>query len=165
MGTGKSTVGKYLAKKMGKPFLDTDSMIECREGISINKIFINYGEGYFRNLENTLIKEICNKQNVVVSTGGGTLLSEDNFQSANSCGIVFLLWAKPAIIMERLKKEADIRPLLSGANRLEKISLLLDQRKEKYNRFKYQIDTSELSVSEVASKIMDIVDMYGKEAK
>ena len=79
MGTGKSTVGMHLAKKTGKIFLDTDYLIESREGKSINEIFLTYGENHFRNLENNILKEVCTRKDVIVATGGGTLLYEENF--------------------------------------------------------------------------------------
>ncbi len=160
MGTGKSTVGKLLAKITDRSFLDTDKLIESREKMSINDIFSQYGEKYFRNLENNLMKEICLNQNTVIATGGGTLLIEDNYQLATRCGIIFLLQAKPEIILNRLKDEPDTRPLLSGVNKLEKISFLLEQREEKYNRFKLIIDTSNLTAEDVVSRI---IELYKKE--
>jgi shikimate kinase len=156
MGTGKSTVGMCLAKKTGKIFLDTDYLIESREGKSINEIFLTYGEDYFRNLENNILKEICISRDVIVATGGGTLLYEENFQLAHDCGIPILLWANPEVIMKRLRGEEDKRPLLSGADRLEKITALLNKRKDSYNRFEYRVDTSNLTVEQVVVKIIEL---------
>jgi shikimate kinase len=156
MGTGKSTVGKYLAKKTGKIFLDTDYLIESREGKSINEIFLTYGENHFRNLENNILKEVCIRKDVIVATGGGTLLSEKNYQLAYLKGIIILLWATPEVIVERLSREGDRRPLLFGAGKLEKVSLLINQRKESYNRFEYRIDTSNLAIEEVANRIIKL---------
>lgn len=156
MGTGKSTVGIHLAKKTGKTFLDTDYLIESREGKSINEIFLTYGENHFRNLENNILKEICISKDVIVATGGGTLLSKENFQLVHDCGIPILLLANPEVIMKRLIGEEDKRPLLSGAGRLEKITALLNKREESYNRFEYRVDTSNLTVEQVVAKIIEL---------
>ena len=156
MGTGKSTVGIHLAKKTGKTFLDTDYLIESREGKSINEIFLTYGENHFRNLENNILKEVCTRKDVIVATGGGTLLSEENFQLVHDCGIPILLWANPEVIMKRLTGEENKRPLLSGAGRLKKIKALLNKRKDSYNRFEYRVDTSNLTVEQVVAKIIEL---------
>ncbi len=156
MGTGKSTVGMRLAKKTGKIFLDTDYLIESREGRSINEIFLTYGEDYFRNLENNILKEICISKDVIVATGGGTLLSEENFQLVHDCGIPILLWANPEVITKRLRGEEDKRPLFSGTDGLEKITALLNKRKDSYNRFEFRVDTSNLTVEQVVVKIIEL---------
>ncbi len=156
MGTGKSTVGRLLAQRTRKTFLDIDEIIECREGLSIKDIFSKKGEEYFRNLETNILKEISSRQGVIVATGGGTLLSEENVKLAESCGDIILLWATPEVILERLKQEKDCRPLLSGSNKLAQIITLLNKRKEKYNRFGYQIDTSHLTIEQVVVKILEL---------
>jgi len=156
MGTGKSAVGECLARKTGKIFLDMDKVIESQEGNSIKEIFATKGENYFRILETRILKEISSRQGIIVATGGGALLSEENYQLACNCGSIVLLWATPEAILERLKKEKDIRPLLSGSDRLEKIKVLLQQRKEKYNRIKCQIETTNLSIEQVADAIIEL---------
>ncbi|GAB4111984.1 MAG: shikimate kinase [Candidatus Caldatribacteriota bacterium] len=156
MGTGKSAVGECLAQKTGKVFLDMDKVIESQEGNSIKEIFASKGENYFRSLETRILKEISSRQGIIVATGGGALLSEENYQLACNGGYIVLLWATPEVILERLKKEKDIRPLLSGSDRLEKIKMLLQQRKEKYNRIKYQIETTNLSIDQVAKAIIEL---------
>ena len=78
MGTGKSVVAKEVARKLKMEFIDMDRIIEERRGTSIADIFAGYGENYFREQENKLVKELSQKENTVIATGGGTLLSSDN---------------------------------------------------------------------------------------
>ena len=155
MGTGKTTVSDVLARKIGKNLIDTDSMIESKEGKSIAEIFDNKGEMYFREIEKQILNEIINKTNLVIATGGGTLLDEENYQLALKNGIVILLQASPHIIFSRLHKEYS-RPLLAGENKLEKIIDLMNKRKNKYNRFKHCIDTSYITTNQVVDKIIQI---------
>ena len=156
MGTGKSTVGKLLAQKLNREFIDLDQVIEDREGKTISEIFQEKGEGYFRELESSLLREVSGKKGIVVATGGGTLLSDENFLLAQNYGITILLKANPKIIKERVDKEEETRPLLAGNSRLLKITTLLEERRERYNRFQYQIDTSALSVEQVIAEIITI---------
>lgn len=155
MGTGKSTVGKYLAVTMGKQFLDMDSLIEEREGKSIPDIFQQKGEKYFRMLEKKTLKKIAKEKNMVIATGGGTLLEEENYLLAEKEGLVILLKANSTVIFSRLKSDED-RPLLSGNNKLNKIIDLMKKRKEKYDCFPYSIDTSDLTVEQIVGKIIGI---------
>ncbi|MDD4362845.1 MAG: shikimate kinase [Atribacterota bacterium] len=155
MGTGKSTVGKSLAFILKKQFLDMDSLIEEKEGKSITDIFQLKGENYFRNLEKNILKEIIMGENMVIATGGGALLEEDNFILANKEGLVVLLKATPTVIFSRLKKDKN-RPLLSGDDKLRKIIDLMEKRKEKYDRFANSIDTSDFTVEQIVGEIIKI---------
>ncbi len=155
MGTGKSTIAHTLSNKMGKKCIDIDSIIENREGKPIVNIFNEEGESYFRKLEKEVLKEILKKKNLIVATGGGTLLDEENFQLAQKNGIIVLLKARPEVIFNRLKKE-NTRPLLSGENMLEKIICLMNKRKKQYSRFTNCIDTSDIPVEEVVKKVLKI---------
>ena len=158
MGTGKSTVGKLLAKQIKRGFIDLDHLIEFREGRTVSKIFEVEGESYFRNLESSLLKEICNNHRLIIATGGGSLLSEENFQLVQKCGLTILLKADPEIIALRVRKERNIRPLLSDIDEpISRIISLLEQREDKYNRFKHQIDTSALNTEQVVAKIIELV--------
>ncbi|MFW6148302.1 MAG: shikimate kinase [Atribacterota bacterium] len=155
MGTGKSTVAHTLSNQMGKKCIDIDSIIENREGKPIVNIFNEEGESYFRKLEKEVLKEILKKKNLIIATGGGTLLDEENFQLARKNGIIVLLKARPEVIFNRLKKE-NTRPLLSGENMLEKIICLMNKRKKQYSRFTNCIDTSDIPVEEVVKKVLKI---------
>ncbi len=155
MGTGKSTIARTLSNQMGKKCIDIDSIIENREGKPIVNIFNEEGESYFRKLEKEVLNEILKKKNLIIATGGGTLLDEENFQLARKHGIIVLLKARPEVIFNRLKKE-NTRPLLSGENKLEKIICLMNKRKEQYSRFTNCIDTSDIPVEKVVNKVLKI---------
>lgn len=155
MGTGKTTVADALVRKTGKTLIDTDKVIETREGKSIAEIFNTEGEVYFRRIERQVLTEIANRRNTVIATGGGTLLAEENYQLALQNGIVILLQASPKILLSRLQEE-NSRPLLAEDNKMARIVDLMNKRKDRYSRFKHCIDTSYLTVNQVVDKIIQI---------
>jgi len=155
MGTGKSTVARALADKMNRTFIDMDILIEEKEGKTISDIFNKKGEAYFRKIEKTIISEIAKQERLVIATGGGTLLDEDNYRLIQKNSLVILLQANPEIIYNRLKTE-DSRPLLSGENKLYRIINLMNRREAKYSRFEHSIDTSDLTVTQVVNRIINI---------
>ena len=156
MGTGKTTVARALSEKTGRKLIEMDKLIEFQVGKSIFEIFADEGEAFFRSIEKEMLKKIIDEKDLIVSTGGGTLIDEENFQSVQKKGIIILLWAKPEVIFNRLKNE-NIRPLLSGENKQAKILSLLNERKVQYNRFKYSINTSACSVQDVVCEILKII--------
>ncbi len=156
MGTGKTSVGKTIASKLGMSFVDMDQLIEEREKRKISDIFASNGEKYFRNLEFNLAKELSQQSNLVIATGGGVVLNPENIANFESSGIVFCLTATPEIIMERVAKETH-RPLLEGDEKMRKIMSILESRKELYDSIKNRIDTSNMTIQEVADKIIETV--------
>ena len=102
MGCGKSTVGKQLSERMGMKFIDTDSYIEQKEGMTISEIFAEKGEDYFRSLELEVCKELSNLHAAVISTGGGTLLKDKNVKAIKKNGVVFLLNVSSNTVLTRL---------------------------------------------------------------
>jgi len=162
MGTGKTTVADALARRTGKALIDTDKLIEKKEGKSIAEIFNNEGEVYFRRIERQILTEIANRRNVVVATGGGTLIDEENYQLTLKSGIVILLQASPKIVLSRIQEE-NSRPLLAGENKLGRIIDLMNKRKDRYKRFKYCIDTSYLTVNQVVDKVIQICQRGNNE--
>ncbi|MGB6607821.1 MAG: shikimate kinase, partial [Atribacterota bacterium] len=103
MGTGKSVVAKEVARKLKMEFIDMDRIIEERQGTSIADIFTGYGEKYFRAQENKLVKELSQKENMVIATGGGTLLSSDNARILDQRGQIICLYADSQTIYNRVK--------------------------------------------------------------
>ena len=156
MGTGKSVVAKELARKLKMEFIDMDQIIEEGLGISISDIFARYGENYFREQENKLVKELSQKENMVIATGGGTLLSSDNARRLGQAGEIVCLYADSQTIYNRVKKKND-RPLLSGENILNKIDLLLEERKKIYGNIKWKINTTNFTTQEVVDKIINLL--------
>ncbi len=160
MGTGKSIVAEELARKLGMEFIDMDQIIEERQGMSISDIFGRYGEKYFREQENKLVKELSQKENMVIATGGGTFLSWDNTRILSQKGKIICLYADSQAIYNRVKRKNN-RPLIKGNNILNKINHLLEKRKKMYDNFYWKIDTTNLSVQEVVDKIIDLLKGEG----
>ncbi|MBE9591894.1 MAG: shikimate kinase, partial [Proteobacteria bacterium] len=148
MGTGKSVVAKELARKLKMEFIDTDRIIEERQGTSIADIFTRYGEKYFRAQENKLVKELSQKENIVIATGGGTLLSSDNARILSQRGQIICLYADSQTVYNRVVRKNN-RPLLKGINILNEINRLLEERKKIYDNIKWKIDTTNLNIQEV----------------
>ncbi len=159
MGVGKTVIGKKLAKKLKIRWVDIDEEIEKREQKSIENIFEVYGEGYFRILENNLLKELVNQDNIVISTGGGILKKEENYSILKNEENVVFLDANVDTIIKNLssnKDEINRRPLLETSINLYKtIENLLYERYEKYiSVSNFKIDTNDKNIDEVVSQIL-----------
>ena len=152
MGTGKSTIGKYIAARLGRKFIDTDALIEQKSGKTIAALFMERGEPYFRTLEQEAIAQVCTEEGSVVATGGGALVNEENVRKLKASGTVICLTATPEIILSRVQGNKD-RPLLQSDNPLEKIRTLLASRADAYAKADLTIDTSGLNVEAVVEKI------------
>jgi len=152
MGTGKSTIGKYIAARLGRKFIDTDALIEQKSGKTIAVLFMERGEPYFRTLEQEAIARVCTEEGSVVATGGGALVNEENVRQLKASGTVICLTATPEIILSRVQGNRD-RPLLQSDNPLEKIRTLLAARADTYAKADLIIDTSGLNVEAVVEKI------------
>ncbi len=153
MGTGKSIVSRKLAKRLGMSYLDTDELIEKREGIKISAIFQEKGEEYFRQLETQAIKEVASLDNHVISSGGGVVLREENVTALKKNGFIICLSANPEVILQRTANNRN-RPLLEVDDQKKRIKELLKIRKPFYDKADFNIDTSSLSSEEVVEKIV-----------
>ncbi len=131
MGSGKSAISDYLCRNYGMEKIEMDQLISEREGMPITEIFARHGEAYFRNLETALLVELRDKENAVISCGGGTPMRENNVAEMKKHGKVVLLTASPQTIYDRVKNSHE-RPLLEGHMDVAFISNLMEQRREKY---------------------------------
>jgi shikimate kinase len=156
MGTGKSAVGRRVAAQLGRQFFDTDILIEKDAKTSIATIFAKQGEAHFRALEKAAIERVCRRKEVVIATGGGAIVNEENAAQLKESGIVVCLTATPEVILARVRGNTD-RPLLQGDDPLGKIRSLLATRAEAYARADVTIDTSELDVDRVVEKVVSLV--------
>jgi shikimate kinase len=153
MGTGKSAVGKQLAARLGRKFVDTDVLIEREEGEPITRIFVEKGEPYFRELEKQVIACVCQEKGLVLATGGGAMLNEANVAQLKDSGTVICLTAAPEVILKRVRGNED-RPLLQSGDPLAKIHNLLAARVEAYAKADVTVDTSRLTVDEVVEAVL-----------
>lgn len=153
MGTGKSAVGRYLAKDLRYHFIDTDQLIEEKTHQSISEIFKQEGEAHFRRLESQVAQEVAQRERCVISTGGGMVLSPTNLEALGRNGILVSLQSRPEIILKRVQKRVGRRPLLEGSDPLSEIRRLLSEREPYYRRAVFTLDTSDINAEEAARLI------------
>jgi shikimate kinase len=152
MGTGKSTVGKLLAKRLGWRFTDMDERIEKEQRMPIRELFRIHGESYFRDLESKTLSTLLTADKQVVATGGGAVLAEDNRSCMLDNGWVIALTANPDTIVSRVSRDQN-RPLLQG-NLQERVHTLLEQRKHAYEFAHLTIDTTQLNTDQIVDLIL-----------
>lgn len=154
MGTGKSTIAKALSNLYGMKIAEMDQLIEEREEMSIPDIFAQKGDAYFRTVETNLILELQQHKNMIISSGGGAPLREENVKAMKQNGIVYLLNASAETIFARVGQDLH-RPVLNGRRSVEGISELLDQRMPKYRAAAdYVISIENKTAAEIAKEIM-----------
>ena len=155
MGTGKTAVGKALAEKLGKEFVELDSLIERKARKTIPEIFKQDGEIAFRELEIEVAKEVAERKNVVIACGGGVVLNKINIDRLRKESLIVYLTASPKIILKRTSNDAEERPLLKVANPTLTIQGLLRFRKPFYERAAdIKINTSKLDIDAVVEQII-----------
>ncbi len=156
-GSGKTTLGKILAKELKKDFVDIDKLIEKRESKSIAEIFKEKGEEYFRKVETTILKEVASNDNQIVSTGGGIVISEENRKIIQENGISIYLTADTETTYKRIKFDNN-RPQLTDKDPIEEIKFLIEKRKPLYEKLaNYTIDTSKFKIEECVKKIKEFI--------
>jgi shikimate kinase len=131
MGAGKTTVGRLLARRLKRPFHDSDQEIERRCGVGIPVIFDIEGEAGFRAREAQVIAELAALEDIVLATGGGAVLAEENRRRLAACGTVVYLHARPADLLERVRHDRN-RPLLATPDPLQRLEQLYAQRDPLY---------------------------------
>lgn len=136
-GSGKTTIGRMLAKELKFRFIDTDMVIQDIFQLSINEIFNRYGEGAFRETELRVINELIQESNLVVATGGGLVVHKELIEELNKNGITIYLKVAPEMLYNRIMND-NTRPLLnknqSDEGKFDKINKLYQQRKCKYEK-------------------------------
>jgi len=158
MGAGKSSVGKIISRNLKMNFYDLDDEIEKRNGIAISEIFEKHGESDFRDIETETLKEIAQKSRQVVSTGGGIVLRDENWDVLNGNGITVYLRAPVDELWSRIKKDINnetLRPLLNVKNPLGKMKELLSERRALYEKAHIIIDTDNVTPENVAEIVIE----------
>ncbi len=160
MGTGKTTVGRYLAKRLGWQFVDTDQLIETAAGTSIAEVFAQHGEAVFRRLEKRAIKQVTRSDEQVIATGGGAFVNPENRTRLRAVGPVVCLTANPKTILQRVGSTISRRPLLTGSSPVGRIQYLLQQRAVAYAKSDLLIDTSRLTIDDIVERIWTVLSPW-----
>ena len=156
MGTGKSSAGKELARRLKYKFADLDELIELREKMSIPDIFAQKGEPYFRNAEKQVLKEVSGEKGFIVACGGGIVTSECNIRIMKESGTMVCLTSTVEAILERLKG-CTHRPLMQVEDPRSQIENLLKIRQPFYARADISLDTTRLSVQDTACLLEEML--------
>ena len=154
MGSGKSTIAKYLSHILEMQDLETDEFIVKREDMTINEIFQRKGEEYFRRCENNALRELETRQGIIISCGGGMPMKDENVELMKKSGKIVLLTASPETIYERVKYSNE-RPLLNGNMNVEYIKDLMEQRKDRYESIAdIVVDTNNKPIHVIAEEVV-----------
>ena len=158
-GTGKSSVGKSVAKQLDREFVDVDVYIEKNESKSIKEIFAEGGENSFRKLELHAIEKLCKSDKMVIATGGGAVINDINVTNMKQNGFIVLLESDPEIIYARLNQDTDRysqRPGLTEKEPRDEIRHLLSIRHELYHKnADLVLDTSSETIEEISKKVVE----------
>jgi shikimate kinase len=154
MGSGKTSIGRLVAKKLGFQFVDTDAVVVERAGMQVAEIFARHGEPWFRNLETSTLESMDILKRSVISTGGGIVVREDNRALLQSLGFVVWLTASEDVIFERVSRNKK-RPLLQTADPRKTVHDLLEQRRGLYeSASQFTLDTTALSHEMAADTVI-----------
>jgi shikimate kinase len=160
MGAGKSAVGRQLARRLKRRFIDLDRVIEKSAGLKVKEIFKEQGESAFRKLEQAALAAVLKEGRQVIATGGGVVLNDENVSLLKARAFVICLTALPDVLTKRVGNGAK-RPLLAGADRRQRIEDLLKEREDRYKLVDSSIDTSELTVDQVVERILELLNGNG----
>ena len=162
MGTGKSSVGRALAKKMSRPYVDLDDQIVERANTSIKQIFSHDGEGSFRTMEQRALRECGDRMDgPVVALGGGSLLEKRQRDWTRKRGPVICLWGKTETLVRRIGDMNTARPLLRSDDVRASIATLMKERKSAYKDSDLSIETDNKSVTDVVTTVLEQLKTKG----
>jgi shikimate kinase len=154
MGAGKTAVGRELSRILGWKIIDVDDEIVKARGMTINEIFSALGEPAFRDIETEMIRKVSQNRNVIISTGGGAVLRQENMDILREHGVIICLWASPETVLRRTRGN-DERPLLQVEDPLKRIQELLEFRRPFYEKADSMIETDEKSPFYIAKEILE----------
>ncbi len=158
MGSGKSAIGRTIAKRLGRRFIDTDRYIERKTGKTITEVFNEEGEGKFRLLEKETIKKISQYVGIVIATGGGTIKDLENFRYLKESGWIIALYASPATLYKRIEGKR-IRPLLLNEGEpIKKLEEIFNERKGMYAQADFQINTEEKEIDQIVDEVINLLN-------
>lgn len=159
MGSGKSTIGRHLAMRLERSFVDTDDLVETVSGKKVVQIFEEDGEAVFRALEKQVVREISKQGGRVVACGGGVVLDPENVAGLKENGVLVYLKASKETLVKRLKRGIDRRPLLRGVDAEKKVDELLDKRVATYESVAdVVVETDALSPMDAVGVVAGIIE-------
>jgi len=166
-GSGKSTVGSRLAARLKMKFVDTDDLIEDRQGVPVSDIVKSHGWGHFRKLERNTIEEISKEDHLIIAPGGGAVLDTDNVRALRKNGFIIWLKADKQTLLKRMNQDPGTnarRPTLTGKGTSEELKEVMSLREPIYERVsEIQIDTSMVDVETVVENILIVLkDKMGR---
>jgi shikimate kinase len=157
-GSGKTSVGKLIAKKLGRGFVDTDNLIIEKAGSSINEMVKEKGWPYFRDMEKDVIKELSGSDNLVIATGGGVVTNDINMDNLKANGIIIWLDVDVETVKKRLSRDntsKENRPSLTGDNPVDEIGEVMEKRRPLYMKAcNISIDTDKMNINDVADMVI-----------
>ena len=154
MGAGKTTVGKLLAGMLGRPFVDTDAVIEHGAGTTVTQLFAEHGERHFRTLESAAVRQVAALRGQVIAAGGGAVLDPSNVTHFRSTGDIVLLDADPSLLAQRVGA-GDGRPLLRDTDPAERLAQLRTERAAAYaGAAIHVVDTTDRTPAQVAEAVL-----------
>ena len=162
MGSGKSAIGRTIAKKLGRRFIDTDRFLERKIGKTITEIFNETSETTFRTLEKEIIKKVSQYIGIVIATGGGAIKDPENFNSLKQSGWIIALYASPETLYKRIAGKR-VRPLLlNQEDPIKKLEEILSERKSMYAKADFQVDTENKEINDIADEIISLLNIDNK---
>lgn len=154
MGAGKSSVGRALATRLGKAFVETDALVELEAGMSVAEVFATHGEAHFRELESSVIRQAVGRADCVIACGGGAVLREENVTALRGSAVLVYLEVSAQSVLQRVDPRSGVRPLLSGPDRAQKAEELLARRRPVYESVAdITVSTDGLALDEVVRLI------------
>lgn len=160
-GSGKTAVGKRLAERLQRRFMDTDNLLEQQHGTPISEIIKSLGWDHFRALERSMIEEISKQDHLILAPGGGAVLDAENVTALRKNGLVIWLKADGSVLRKRLERDSQTpsqRPTLTGKGTLEELEEVMISREPLYERAAHvQLDTSAMDVGKVVGTLISIL--------
>jgi shikimate kinase len=154
-GVGKTTIGKAVARRLGRTFVDFDQEIERRSGMEVREIFLLKGEDHFRALEFELTRELSTTSGMVLSPGGGWITRKNSVELLRSAGRIIYLRASPEAVGRRLRR-VETRPLLAGRDPVVALQELYEKRRDLYETADVVIETENLMRQQLIAKVVEL---------
>ncbi len=169
MGSGKSTVGRSVARRLGWQITDTDTVVETAAGRAIPQVFAEEGEAAFRDREASAVLSVCRSERQVIATGGGAVLRRENADALRNAALVIWLTARPDVVVARTERRAASRPLLTppdGVDLLTHVLTLLGERAPAYQSAAHLVvDTSDRAPDAIAVEIIRKAQKWVRETQ